>query len=71
LNIKDREPNQKTLLILCISIFLVSLVEILQEHYKGLPTEAMLVYGNGCRNTHHKRYQIKEKKINEFIIDEN
>jgi hypothetical protein len=42
---------------------MVSLIEILQEHYKGLSTETMSVNGNGCRNTNHRRYQIKEKRL--------
>ena len=30
----------------------------------------MYLYGNGFRNTNHKKYQRQRKKIDEFIIDE-
>ena len=67
---KDREPNQKTLLILCIYFLGLPLIEILQEQYKDLSTEAMSVYGKWIQKYKPRKISSKRKKINEFIIDE-
>jgi len=42
---------------------MVSLIEILQEHYKDLSTEVMSAYGNGYRNKNRKKNQAKEKVL--------
>ena len=60
---KDREPNQNTLLILCIYFLGLPLIEILQEQYKDLSTEAMSAYGNGYKNINPEKYQAKEKRL--------
>jgi len=67
---KDREPNQNTLLILCIYFLGLPLIEILQEQYKDLSTEAMSVHGKWIQKYKPRKISSKRKKINEFIIDE-
>ena len=67
---KDREPNQNTLLILCIYFLGLPLIEILQEQYRDLCTEAMSVYGKWIQKYKPRKISSKRKKINEFIIDE-
>jgi hypothetical protein len=63
-NIKDKELNQKILLILYTFTSLVFPIEMLQKHYKGLSTtKVMKANGNGFKNTNPKRYQAKEKRL--------
>jgi hypothetical protein len=42
--------------------------KILQKHYRGLFTEVMYPSGNGFKNTSHKRYQIKEKRLTNLSL---
>jgi putative transposase len=38
-------------------------IEILQKHYKGLLIEYIYPSGNEFRNTNHKKYRAKEKRL--------
>jgi hypothetical protein len=65
---KTCKPSQKTLSILyTFTVLIVSLTEILQRPYKGLFIEVLSQYENGYRNTKLKKYQVK-KKIKEFFL---